>query len=431
MGYKEAVLLALGSLRTNKLRSLLTLLGIIVGISSVIAIMTLGHAVKVQNERDMASMGINDLMVSVMPKPEDDEAAPPANAGPGQFFGVEYKAPDENSKFDMESIEQIKSVMGDSIAGIPVYEATHGTAGDAEMQTDIELRAVNIDYLKLNELNLVQGRTLSQQDIDDRRPVALVPENLIDSLGLVSQDVLGKEIEVETVSGASRSIVVVGIYAQKQASASSLMGNMDHYPVTYVPYTVADRFGSTSNERWESLSVRPAQGEDLLLVKARLQGLLTQMYSKNPQFEAKVQDYKQEAEAISRFMDTLSIAISAIGGISLLVGGIGVMNIMLVAVTERTREIGIRKALGARKRDIRRQFVVESMIVCLIGGLLGVALGGAIGMIGAKLIAVLVLPPLNVVLVALLFSLGIGVFFGYYPANKAAKLEPIEALRYE
>lgn len=431
MGYKEAVLLALGSLRTNKLRSLLTLLGIIVGISSVIAIMTLGHAVKVQNERDMASMGINDLMVSVMPKPEDDEAAPLANAGPGQFFGVEYKAPDENSKFDIESIEQIKSVMGDSIAGIPVYEATHGTAGDAETQTDIELRAVNIDYLKLNELNLVQGRTLSQQDIDDRRPVALVPENLIDSLGLTSQDVLGKEIEVETVSGASRSIVVVGIYAQKQASASSLMGNMDHYPVTYVPYTVADRFGSTSNERWESLSVRPAQGEDLLLVKARLQGLLTQMYSKNPQFEAKVQDYKQEAEAISRFMDTLSIAISAIGGISLLVGGIGVMNIMLVAVTERTREIGIRKALGARKRDIRRQFVVESMIVCLIGGLLGVALGGAIGMIGANLIAVLVLPPLNVVLVALLFSLGIGVFFGYYPANKAAKLEPIEALRYE
>ena len=123
--------------------------------------------------------------------------------------------------------------------------------------------------------------------------------------------------------------------------------------------------------------------------------------------------------------------IAAIGGISLLVGGIGVMNIMLITVTERTREIGVRKALGARRRDIRLQFVTEAIIVCLIGGLIGVVLGSVAGMIGSSLMGYFVFPPLGAIVVSLLFALAIGLFFGYYPAGKAAKLDPIEALRYE
>ena len=130
-------------------------------------------------------------------------------------------------------------------------------------------------------------------------------------------------------------------------------------------------------------------------------------------------------------MDTISLVVSAIGGISLFVGGIGVMNIMLVTVTERTREIGIRKALGATRRDIRMQFVVESMIVGLIGGMIGVILGTVFGVLGSIMMKSLVYPPINGILVSLIFSLAIGLFFGYHPANKAAKLDPIEALRYE
>jgi len=144
-----------------------------------------------------------------------------------------------------------------------------------------------------------------------------------------------------------------------------------------------------------------------------------------------ITDMKKELEQFSTVLSSMSIGLSAIGGISLLVGGIGVMNIMLITVTERTREIGVRKALGATRRDIRTQFVVESMIVCLIGGLVGIVLGGAFGMIGSTLLGALVFPPLGGVLVALVFSLAIGLFFGYYPANKAARLDPIEALRYE
>ena len=136
-------------------------------------------------------------------------------------------------------------------------------------------------------------------------------------------------------------------------------------------------------------------------------------------------------ESMSSIMNTLSIAISVIAGISLLVGGIGVMNIMLVSVTERTREIGTRKALGATNNDIRLQFVVESIIVCLIGGVIGIAAGTLLGYCGSSLISEPALPTLGSIALAVGFSMAIGVFFGYYPANKAARLDPIEALRYE
>ena len=136
-------------------------------------------------------------------------------------------------------------------------------------------------------------------------------------------------------------------------------------------------------------------------------------------------------ESIGGFFTAISAILSTIAGISLLVGGIGVMNIMLVSVTERTREIGVRMALGATRKDIRTQFVIESMIVCVIGGIIGLIIGGSIGMVGSKLMGQFVFPPLGGAIFALGFSLAIGLFFGYYPAGKAARLNPIEALRYE
>ena len=154
-------------------------------------------------------------------------------------------------------------------------------------------------------------------------------------------------------------------------------------------------------------------------------------YADNPRAEVAYYSAKSEIEQMNSAMGSIQIAIGAIAAISLLVGGIGVMNILLVSVTERTKEIGIRKALGATRGDIRKQFIIESVIICIIGGVFGIILGTIIGLIGSKLLQFQTLPSLGSIAVAVGFSMLIGIFFGYYPANKAAKLDPIEALRYE
>ena len=180
-----------------------------------------------------------------------------------------------------------------------------------------------------------------------------------------------------------------------------------------------------------SFSVRSAANEDPEVFRSDLQSYLDRKYAGNEDYEAEVFDISASLEGLTTIFRTLSTVLSAIGGISLLVGGIGVMNIMLITVTERTREIGVRKALGATQSDIRVQFIVEAMLVCLIGGIIGVILGGAVGLIASSAVLEMTWPPLSAVLFSLLFSLATGVFFGAYPASKAAKMQPIDALRYE
>lgn len=190
----------------------------------------------------------------------------------------------------------------------------------------------------------------------------------------------------------------------------------------YAPYPAESRVSTKTNgtlNAFDSVRLRVEPGTDMEGLKRDVQAWADRRYEDNPDFHGKVQDMKKELEQLIQTMSMMSI-ISAIGGISL-----------LITVTERTREIGVRKALGATRRDIRPQFVVEAMIDCLIGGFIGVLLGKGLGMLGAQLRGTLVPPPVGAVVVSLLFALGIGLYFGYYPANKAARLDPIEALRYE
>ncbi|WCV10628.1 FtsX-like permease family protein [Corynebacterium silvaticum] len=219
------------------------------------------------------------------------------------------------------------------------------------------------------------------------------------------------------------------MYINQEKSSGGLFGGSAQSNL-YVPYTIQSRFNDKPIA-WDSVSVRIAQGADEAHVRRILQRVLDAHYADNSEYHAKLQDNKSTVKSFNSTLKNISAVVSAIAGISLLVGGIGVMNIMLVTVTERTREIGVRKALGARRRDIKLQFIVESMIICSIGGALGVFLGGSTGMIGSYLLKEFVLPPIGGILLSLGFSLAIGLFFGYYPANKAAKLNPIEALRYE
>ena len=179
------------------------------------------------------------------------------------------------------------------------------------------------------------------------------------------------------------------------------------------------------------MTIQASSDVDSAAMARDVQDFLNRYYAKNEDYSVFAMAMSTMVESMSTIMNTLSIAISVIAGISLLVGGIGVMNIMLVSVTERTREIGTRKALGATNNDIRIQFVVESIIVCLIGGIIGIIVGTILGYVGSSLISEPCYPTFGYIALAVGFSMAIGVFFGYYPANKAARLDPIEALRYE
>ena len=174
-----------------------------------------------------------------------------------------------------------------------------------------------------------------------------------------------------------------------------------------------------------------AAGADSTAVGTQISNFINRYYRNNDNYRVTSMSMESVIESVDSMMSKLSIAISVIAAISLLVGGIGVMNIMLVSVTERTREIGTRKALGATNGDIREQFVVESIIICLVGGIIGILLGALLGYVGSSLLDAPSLPSVGSIALAVGFSLAVGVFFGYYPANKAAKLDPIEALRYE
>ncbi|MDY6050793.1 MAG: ABC transporter permease [Rothia sp. (in: high G+C Gram-positive bacteria)] len=431
MNLRESISLALGSLRTNKMRSFLTLLGIIVGIASVITIMTLGHSLKTQASESIVSSGANDLMVNVVPRPTEEQEEAGLTSGPMGMPNGEYIEPAAESKFDEHDIATLKEALGDNIAGIPIgansYVSVNLSAGESQAPYT-NAQFVNMDYLELNPVTLVAGRSLSQADMDAKRPVILLSTDQAHQLFSDPQAAVGNEIDLQ-FGMTSRSFMVVGVY-QTEAIGSGIFAYTGPGSV-YLPVSLESDIESYSSNGWNSITVRPAEGKDLGQVKALLQAHLTSMYRTDEHYMAEIQDFSAMTEQFNAVLDGISAAISAIAGISLLVGGIGVMNIMLVTVTERTREIGIRKALGATRGAIRLQFVVEAMMVCLVGGLLGVLIGGGLGMLGASLLGTFVVPPLGAVLLALGFSLAIGLFFGYYPANKAAKLDPIEALRYE
>ncbi|AKE41432.1 Macrolide export ATP-binding/permease protein macB [Corynebacterium kutscheri] len=425
MNYLEAIRLALSSLRTNKMRSLLTLLGIIVGISSVIAILTLGRSLSSQTNQSLAESGINDFTVQVISREAQESDDPYA-------YLYSSTPVDKDSKITPEIINSIKdSSLGSQITGISIGDNSSHTvtlSNDDDKEEKTTARGVNLDYFTIKKVKLQTGRFFTEDEIDAAANVAVISPTTVNELfGGNAQAALGKDIELQNSSGEYGSFTIIGVYAPKKQSG---VISFQDPPEFYFPYTVEPDI-SNSELKWDSISIRPLETTDPSTFKVELQKFFDEIYADNNEFTGKVLDFRQEAASFSKQLQTISLAISAIAGISLLVGGIGVMNIMLVTVTERTREIGVRKALGARRKDIRKQFVVESMIVCLIGGIIGVVLGSTLGILGAKLIGLAVFPPITGIVVALLFSLGIGLFFGYYPANKAAKMNPIDALRYE
>lgn len=422
MNVRESMRLALTSLNTNKMRSLLTLLGIIIGIMAVIIIMTLGRALENDVMGGLEEAGTTTYPVLIHERATDGEEQD------DPFFSLSQNPPtDERDGMTLEQLDDLKRTFGDRVQGVDIDVNGSGDAANDDATASVDVYPVVEKSLEMRGLTVEYGRGITQEMIDGQRPVAVVSPELVKALFHDDPSAaLGSRFDLE-VDGQPGVFTIVGVLAPQQDDpgfGSSSYGN------AYIPATAADRVGLDAG--WTpSFSVRSAPDEDADAFRNDLQNYLNGLYDGNDRYEAEVFDISSSLEGISTIFRTVSAVLSAIGGISLLVGGIGVMNIMLITVTERTREIGVRKALGATQNDIRMQFIVEAMLVCLIGGVIGVVLGGAIGMIATAAFLKMTWPPASAVIFSLLFSLATGVFFGAYPASKAAKMQPIDALRYE
>ncbi|OUN15586.1 ABC transporter [Gemmiger sp. An87] len=418
----DNIRLAFGSLWANKLRALLTMLGIIIGIGSVIAIVTLGDSLTGSITDSLQSFGINNITVSLQQKSEDDEIS----GGAGRMFGPAN--PSSEDLFTDAMIEEFRSAYPEQIYAIALDQSLgSGQVQQGDTTVQVTAMGVNEEYALANDLNLLHGRFI--KDSDGERQIAVVSDVFCESVfGQSGASVLGQEFEL-TVNGQLLKFYVAGVYEYDDDGFVSMTG-ADPVTELYLPLETAQKLNG-GETGYQSFTVVASTGTDTTAFLEQVESFFASFYTRNESYTATASSMESMLEEMTSMLNTVKLAISAIAAISLLVGGIGVMNIMLVSITERTREIGTRKALGAPGFAIRMQFITEAVVICLVGGALGVALGVGLGAAGAGLLGYAAKPSLSAIGLAVGFSMLIGVFFGYYPAGKAAKMDPIEALRYE
>ena len=399
----ENIKMACSSLRSNKMRALLTMLGIIIGIGSVIAIVTVGNSLSSSISTSMQSMGVNNITVGLTQKTQTESGSD------GMTFDMSRGRTTYSSGDYMtdDMLEDLKENFSDSITAISLEESVgSGSVSDSGNTASVSITGVNADYFTANELTLLV-------------------ENLFASAPSAA---LGSTISV-TVNNQYETYTIVGVYEYEE-SGVSVSSESDVTTTLYIPLETA-KAQNHSDDGYTSLTIVTGAGSDSTTLSDEIETFLNRYYYNNENYEVSAYSMESMVSTMMETLDTVELAIAAVAGISLLVGGIGVMNIMMVSISERTREIGTRKALGASNGSIRVQFIIEAVIICLIGGFLGVCVGVGLGSAGASLLGYAASPTAASILFSLLFSMAIGIFFGYYPANKAAKMNPIDALRYE
>ena len=402
--YKESFLMAWASLIANKLRSLLTMLGIIIGVAAVIALVSIGNGVKQDIEDSISSLGSNLLVV--MP-------GAPRTPGvrPSQGSMKSLKISDYEAIAKLEGVKAASPMTNGSY--VVIYQNKNWTTSVA---------GVNSNFQDVNNWTMTSGRFFSDKNVQNRERVAVVGQTVVKNL-FADEDPVGKEIRVKNIP-----FRVIGVLKSK---GNGTMGN-DQDDTVLIPYT-------TSMERVEGIDylrrvyVVAKDDESIDRLQADIENLLRVRHNiKDTNLDDfNIQNMKSIMETVAQTTGTFTLFLGAVAAISLVVGGIGIMNIMLVSVTERTREIGVRKALGATYSVIVTQFLIEAVVISLMGGFIGIAFGiGAskvIGMVSGMSTIVSV----PTIIMSFAFSMAIGLIFGIYPARKAAKLNPIDALHYE
>ena len=397
----NTLLLALRSIRRNLLRSFLTILGIVIGVSAVITMVTLGNGATLAVQNQISSLGTNLLQVR-----------PGQRMGPGGGGGAAFKE---------EDAAAISSQIGGIAAVAPEARTGATVVANGRNWTSSVIGSTN-DWLITGNWKVGQGREFSDDELRAGSAVCLIGETVRREL-FGSAAAVGAQLRVKQVS-----CEIIGLLASKGQGA---FGN-DKDDMVLVPIKTLQR-RITGNNRVNTLLVSMMDGSDATRVKASLTQLLRERrkLADTDEDNFNVLDTKQLAETMSGTTKVMTTLLGAVAAVSLLVGGIGIMNIMLVSVTERTREIGLRLAIGALEREVLLQFLIEAVVLASLGGLIGIVLATIASMVLAGVMEVPYLFNPGVNVLSFVFSAAIGVVFGYFPARRAARMDPIDALRHE
>ena len=400
--------IALDSILIHKLRSFLTVLGIIIGVSSVIIMVAIGNGAKLEIEKQISSIGSNLIIV-----------LPGATSSGGVRFGTGTQM--TLTIQDAEALKKESPYIEDTTFSIhEVLQVVY-----KNMNWSSLVRGTNTSFFRIQEWELERGRFFNEEDIKSGNRVAVIGYTVVKNLfGL--EDPIDKTIRIEKIP-----FKVIGILKEK---GTSPRGD-DQDDVILVPYTTAQRnlFGNILPDRVRVIYIKARSLNDLFQAENDVKSILRQRHKiqRNQEDDFSVRNITQSLQARQESSRVMTFLLGAIASISLIVGGIGIMNIMLVSVTERTKEIGIRMAVGATTYHIQIQFLIEAILLSIIGSILGILLGIAGAFVSDFVFHFKAILSLDSIIISLFLTMMVGVVFGFYPAYKASLLDPIEALRYE
>jgi putative ABC transport system permease protein len=399
------VKVAVQSILKNKMRSLLTMLGIVIGVGAVIVMVAVGQGAQSRIEQQIQNLGTNMIVIT---------------PGSSQQGGVSQGAGTFN-RLSLADADKLKREGGQLSGVTPViFTRSQAIGGQGNWRTIIN--GVSTDWQTIRDWPLKSGTFFSETDVRSMRKVAVLGSTVATNLFL-GADPVGQQVQLRGVP-----FTVIGVLETKGQTASGT----DQDDVIVVPYTTAQSRLSGSPRIWQILAATYSP-TDIPAAQQEIKTLLRESHrlGADDEDDFTIRNQTELADAASGTTQVMSYLLAAIASISLLVGGIGIMNIMLVSVTERTREIGIRMAIGARGSDVLTQFLIESVVMSLLGGIIGLLVGFAGAAILGKMTGWSTATPPEAVAIAVVFSAAVGIFFGFYPARKAASLNPIQALRYE